>query len=119
MPSRPRLHTTRWKSLFRLLAVLAAVAQVAVALSAVAEGRDGIGAAAHVEASGPSATHYAHDEATCAACQARSVHGQAARLPAPGLVAVAAQHAAPAAAEMPPAPPSIPTNPARAPPSVI
>ncbi len=103
----------------RLLAALAIVAQVAVALSALAEGRDGIGVAAHVEASGSSATHYAHNESTCTACQARSLHGTAPAIPtdAPALAARAtATGTAPIDA---PSGPELPDNPARAPPCVI
>lgn len=103
----------------RLLAVVAVVAQAAVVLSAIAEGRDGIGAAAHVEATGRSATHYAHDEATCSACQARSLHGGTPQLPSGGAVLGIAHLAASGVSDAPPPVPALPTNPARAPPSVI
>ena len=42
-------------------------------MATVVEGHQGLGAAAHVEQSG-TRTHYTHDDATCAACQARSIH---------------------------------------------
>lgn len=53
------------------------VAQVGLALAPIAEGREGPDAAAHVEAAGIS-THYAHSDATCATCQARTLLGLAA-----------------------------------------
>jgi len=56
-----------------VIAFLALIAQVSVALSPLAEGRrPGMGA--HVESDGVK-LHYAHNEATCASCQARSIHG--------------------------------------------
>src|SRR4029077_8938291 len=72
-----------------VIAFLALIAQVAVALSPLAEGRrPGMGA--HVE-SGGGTLHYAHDEATCASCQARSIHGtpRAAGVPLPRSTEVA------------------------------
>jgi hypothetical protein len=69
----------RWLS--TVLAMLAISAQLVVAFSPLAEGRDGR-MASHIEARG-SASHYTHSEASCAACQARSIHGTAARSPAP------------------------------------
>jgi hypothetical protein len=65
----------RW--LFSVFAVLATAAQLVVAFSPLAEGRDGR-MASHVEGSG-AASHYTHSEATCAACQARSIHGTTSR----------------------------------------
>jgi hypothetical protein len=56
-----------------IIAFVALIAQVAVALSPLAEGRRP-GMASHVESGGVK-LHYAHDEATCASCQARSIHG--------------------------------------------
>ena len=103
----------------RLLAVLAIVAQVAVAIAALGEGRAGIGSAPHVEALGGSATHYAHNESTCIACQARSLHGAAAPIPAvPPALAAHATAAATASIDAPSGP-ELPDNPARAPPCVI
>ena len=70
----PTLHrTARRHPLTLIVAFLALIAQVAVALSPLAEGRRP-GMASHVESGGVK-LHYAHDEATCAACQARSIHG--------------------------------------------
>ena len=54
--------------------MLAFLAQLTLVLAGVSEGRAGLGYAAHIDAGG-TATHYAHDEAVCAACQARSLHG--------------------------------------------
>ena len=54
--------------------MLAFLAQLTLVLAGVSEGRAGLGYAAHVDAGG-TATHYSHDEAVCAACQARSLHG--------------------------------------------
>lgn len=48
--------------------------QIVVTLVPLAEGRDGRSMAAHVDASGPN-SHYTHNEATCAACQARTLQG--------------------------------------------
>jgi hypothetical protein len=53
--------------------MLAMVAQIVVAVAPLAEGRDGR-MASHVESKGVPG-HYAHNDATCAACQARSIHG--------------------------------------------
>ena len=63
---------TRRHPLTLVIAFLALIAQVTVAMSPLAEGRPGMGA--HVESSGVK-LHYAHNEATCASCQARSIHG--------------------------------------------
>lgn len=68
----------------RAAAILAMVAQLALVIAGIGEGRTGVGYASHIDPSGTS-THYAHDEAVCAACQARSLHGVA-RLPHPPLV---------------------------------
>lgn len=54
--------------------------QLVVALAPLGEGREGRSMAAHVDASGQN-THYTHDEATCAACQARSLQGAMAFVP--------------------------------------
>ena len=56
-----------------VIAFLALIAQVTVAFSPLAEGRRP-GMASHLERGGVK-LHYAHDEATCASCQARSIHG--------------------------------------------
>ena len=59
--------------LFALLAFVAVTAQLVVAIAPLTEGRDGR-MASHVESQG-ARTHFLHDDATCAACQARSIHG--------------------------------------------
>jgi hypothetical protein len=56
-------------------------AQLVVALSPLAEGRERDWGS-HVEADGAQ-QHYSHSEATCAACQARSIHGTTGRPSAP------------------------------------
>ena len=61
--------------------MLAFVAQLVLLVAGLGEGRSGIGYGPHVDPAGTS-THYAHNEAVCAACQARSLHGVA-RLPHP------------------------------------
>jgi len=119
MPFHRTARRTRWIALHRLLAVLAVVAQVAVACSALAEGRDGIGAAPHVEATGSAANHYAHNESTCAACQARSLHGAAPSIPAVAPALAARATAVGTASIDAPTGPELPDNPARAPPCVI
>jgi hypothetical protein len=63
----------RRRPLTLVIAFLALIAQVAVALSPLAEGRRPE-MASHVESGGVK-LHYAHNEATCASCQARSIHG--------------------------------------------
>src|SRR5215468_6226703 len=68
-PYRP----ARRHPLTLIVAFLALIAQVAVALSPLAEGRRPE-MASHVESGGVK-LHYAHNEATCASCQARSIHG--------------------------------------------
>ena len=69
---------------FAVFAFLATLAQIVVALAPLAEGRDGR-MASHVEANG-SATHFTHNDANCAACQARSIQGTAAAASPPLLL---------------------------------
>jgi hypothetical protein len=64
-----------------LFALIAMVAQLVVAVAPLAEGRDGR-MASHVEATGAQ-SHYTHNDATCAACQARSIHGTTTRQSVP------------------------------------
>lgn len=64
--------------LFTALALIALMAQLGVALAPLAEGRPGRSMSSHIEAPGAHG-HYTHDEATCAACQARSIQGTTAR----------------------------------------
>jgi len=71
----------RRRLIFTVFAFLAMAAQLAVALSPLAEGRER-NWGSHVEAAG-ARQHFSHSEATCAACQARSIHGTATRPSAP------------------------------------
>jgi hypothetical protein len=77
MPSLRSTIARKHGLLFGLVALLATVAQLVVAISPLAEGRDGR-MASHVEATGAQG-HYTHNDATCAACQARSIHGTTSR----------------------------------------
>jgi len=52
-------------------------AQLTLAIAPLTEGRDDR-MASHVEAGGAQ-SHYAHNDATCASCQARSIHGTSPR----------------------------------------
>ena len=63
--------------LLTVLAFVAITAQLVVAFAPLMEGRDQR-LASHVEAPG-STTHVNHNDATCAACQARSIHGTTTR----------------------------------------
>lgn len=63
-------------------------AQLTLAIAPLTEGRDDR-MASHVEAGGAQ-SHYAHNDATCASCQARSIHGTSPR-PAPAFFDVAAR----------------------------
>lgn len=78
----------------RLAAIVALVAQLALLVAGIAEGRQGVGYASHVDPAG-TAKHYVHNEATCASCQARSLHGVV-RLPHPPMVATVPRQPAPA-----------------------
>src|SRR3954463_11392255 len=71
-----------------VIALLAIAAQLVVAMAPLAEGRDGR-MASHVESKGV-AGHYTHNDATCAACQARSIHGTTSRQSVPVLLDVLA-----------------------------
>lgn len=83
MPIRPPSVTPRhW--LLRLLAFVAITAQLVLALAPLSEGRSAT-MATHVETSGAVRGHYAHNEATCPVCQARSIHGATPKEPAPFL----------------------------------
>lgn len=81
MYARPRRVPKLISRLYLLAAALAAAAQFMLVLAPLAEGRAGVGMRAHVEAHG-TASHHVHEEATCVACQARSLHGVARGLPA-------------------------------------
>ena len=64
----PLRTTGRWRGpLWRFATALALLAQCWIAVAAFGDAR-GLGASAHVEASGTN-LHYAHDEADCAACR--------------------------------------------------
>ena len=80
--------------MFTVFAFIAMAAQLAVALSPLAEGRERSWGS-HVEAAGLH-QHFAHNEATCAACQARSIHGATGRIRPPAL---APRHVAIASAQ--------------------
>jgi len=83
--SPARLTPRSW--LFTALAMLAMVAQIGVALAPLGEGRQGRSMSSHIEAPGAHG-HYTHDEATCAACQARSIQGTTSRPAVPLLADV-------------------------------
>lgn len=75
--SRRALRPTRqW--FFSVLAIFAITAQLVVALAPLAESRTERTLSAHVEQTGTRG-HVSHNEATCASCQARSIHGTAPR----------------------------------------
>lgn len=67
----PPRHRSGW--LYTVLTALVLTAQLVVAFAPLAESRDRR-MDSHVE-SGGAQTHHAHDEAECASCQARSIHG--------------------------------------------
>ena len=82
-PVAPRPRTGR-HLLFTVFAFIAMAAQLVVALSPLAEGRERSWGS-HVEAAGLR-QHFSHSEATCAACQARSIHGATGRIRPPVVV---------------------------------
>ena len=86
----PTAHRTIF---VRAAAILAILAQLALGLSGLSEGKSGVGYHAHFDPGGTS-THYVHDEAVCASCQARSLHGDV-RLPHPPLVLAPRRELAP------------------------
>ena len=73
--SLPRPRRQHW--LFSVIAMLAMASQLVLAIAPLAEGREDR-MASHVEAGGTQ-THYAHSDGNCVSCQARSIHGTAAR----------------------------------------
>ena len=93
VPARLRHRLGQWLS--TTAAIVAFVAQLGVSLSPLGEGvprgKATVSAGAHVETGGTSA-HYAHNEATCAVCQARSVQ---ATLPRAQALVTAVAHSAP------------------------
>ena len=84
MPSLRHITTRHRGWLSGVLALIATVAQLVVAIAPLAEGRDGR-MASHVESKGVPG-HYTHNDATCAACQARSIHGTISRHSIPLLI---------------------------------
>jgi hypothetical protein len=115
--SRSMLPNRRSGWLYSVLSILVMTAQLTVALAPLSESRDRR-MESHVE-SGGAQTHRAHNEAVCAACQARSIHGSAPRIAVPLLAGALPVVAIVGAADHSVAPEShSPANP-RAPPSVI
>lgn len=78
-PSRRSASRHGW--LFVVVALWAMATQVVLAAVPLLEGRDGR-LASHVE-SGGAKGHFSHNDATCASCQARSIHGTAPRAEPP------------------------------------
>ena len=76
----------------RAAAILALVAQLALLVAGIGEGRSGVGYASHIDPAG-TAKHYVHNEAVCAACQARSLHGAVGPAHPPTIAAVPRQTA--------------------------
>jgi hypothetical protein len=72
MPRPSTLPVRKRSRFFAIFATLALLAQTGVALAPLTEPGPSRIAAVHVEHSG-STGHYLHNEATCAACQARSI----------------------------------------------
>lgn len=72
------LRPTRW--LTPAAAIIMLLLQMVVVVAPLAEGHEGRSMAAHVDGTGPN-SHYTHDEATCAACQARTLQGAMALAP--------------------------------------
>jgi Protein of unknown function (DUF2946) len=69
-----RYHRSGMRSVFRRLAALVVmVAQIALGLAYSAESWRGADASAHIERTGTQ-LHHAHNEATCPACAAQSLH---------------------------------------------
>ena len=76
--ARPGSARRTW--LFSIVALVSMAAQLMLAAAPLLEGHDDR-MASHVEASG-TRSHIAHDDATCASCQARSIQSTAPRTPA-------------------------------------
>lgn len=111
--SGPRFHGRRF---FVFFAVLAMFAQSVVAVLPLAEGRTAR-MSSHVESNG-SPSHFTHNEADCAACQARSIHAVSTPPVHPPLVerhAVVSRASAPASV---PSPDHSPQANPRAPPTL-
>jgi hypothetical protein len=116
-PTRAPVNRRR-NRLFAAFAILATAAQLVVAFLPLAEGRVARTLSAHVEAGG-SKGHVAHNEATCASCQARSIHGTTSRAASPVPESTVGASAAVAAVERFVSSATHPHAHPRAPPSVI
>lgn len=90
---RTTLFRTSRPIVGRAAAILALVAQLALLVACIGEGRNGVGYGSHIDPAG-TAKHYVHNEAACASCQARSLHGVA-RAPHPATIATAPRQSAP------------------------
>lgn len=117
MSSRHTTVTPQRGWLFGVILLIAMTAQIVVALSPLAEGRDRR-LVSHVESAGAKG-HYAHNDATCASCQARSIHGTTSRQSDPLWFAALMPAELAAAAERLVEPPLRPSDNPRAPPSMI
>ena len=121
-PRRPPARPRRWSwrgprglLVRRLCGVVAAVAQLTLILATGAESWHGRDASAHVERTGTQ-LHHAHNEATCIACTAQTMHAHAAP-PAVAWPDASAPHCAAASlAANPPRSRDCPSNGSRAPP---
>ncbi len=76
MHARLRRRSSLASRLHLLAAALGIVAQLVLAFTPIAEGRAGVGMRAHVEEHGNPA-HHVHEDATCVACQVRTLYGVA------------------------------------------
>lgn len=81
MHAPPRRTPRLLVRLYLIAAALATVAQLVLVVAPVFEGWAGVGMRAHVEAH-TNPLHHAHDQATCVACQVRSLYGVAGAHPA-------------------------------------
>jgi hypothetical protein len=73
--ARSRRGSPWWTAGRRVVGLLALLAQVTFVMATGAESWHGRDASAHVERSGTQ-LHFAHDEATCVACTAQTLHAQ-------------------------------------------
>jgi hypothetical protein len=101
----------------RVCGVIAAIAQLTLILATGAEAWQGRDASAHVERTGTQ-LHHAHNEATCVACTAQTMHAQAAPPVVAWPDALAPHCAAADLAANPPRSRDCPSNGSRAPPLV-
>jgi hypothetical protein len=101
----------------RLAALVVMVAQIALGLAYSAESWRGADASAHIERTGTQ-LHHAHNEATCPACAAQSLHALVASRTPPVSVGHDGVGAADAWNDLRPAARVHPANGSRAPPVV-